>query len=72
VDIGGIALGQPAAQRFWRANPRMRILPPREVEVAGRAALVTHFESVTGSATLDVVSACDTFETLAVDGAPDA
>jgi hypothetical protein len=50
----------------------MRILPPREVEVAGRAALVTHFESVTGSATLDVVSACDTFETLAVDGAPDA
>jgi len=42
------------------------------VEVAGRAALVTRFESVTGSATLAVVSARDTFETLSVDGAPDA
>lgn len=72
MDIGGIALGQPAAQRFWRANPRMRMLPPRDVEVAGHAALVTRFESVTGSATLDVVSARDTFETLAVDSVPDA
>jgi len=72
ADLGGIALGQPAAQRFWRANPRIRTLPPRHVEVAGRAALVTRFESVTGSATLAVVSARDTFETLSVDGAPDA
>jgi len=72
ADIGGIALGQPAAQRFWRANPRIRTLPPRQVEVAGRAALMTQFESVTGSATLTVVSARDTFETLSVDGTPDA
>jgi hypothetical protein len=41
------------------------------VEAAGRAALVTSFESVTDGARLDVVSARDTYEILSVHGAPD-
>jgi hypothetical protein len=41
------------------------------VEAAGRAALVTSFESVTDGARLDIVSARDTYEILSVHAAPD-
>lgn len=68
--LGGIALGLPAGQRFWRAHPRMRTLVEREVEAGGRAALVTRFESVTGGAALDVIFARDTFEVIGIHGDP--
>jgi len=68
--LGGIALGLPACQRFWRAHPRMRTLVEREVEAGGRAALVTRFESVTGGATLDVIFTRDTFEVIGIHGDP--
>jgi RNA polymerase sigma-70 factor (ECF subfamily) len=71
LTLAGLALWSPAGRRFWRAHPRLRTLPEREVEVAGRAALVTTFESVTGAARLEVVSARDTYEILSVHGAPD-
>ena len=71
VSLAGLALWSPAGRRFWRAHPRLRTLPEREVEVAGRAALVTSFESVADAARLDVVSAHDTYEILSVHGAPD-
>jgi RNA polymerase sigma factor (sigma-70 family) len=71
VSLAGLALWSPAGRRFWRAHPRQRTLPEREVEAAGRAALVTSFESVTDAARLDVVSARDTYEILSVHGAPD-
>ncbi len=48
------------------AHPRLRKLPEREVEARGRPAIVTTFESVTGPARIDLVSARDTYETLAV------
>jgi RNA polymerase sigma factor (sigma-70 family) len=71
VSLAGLALWSPAGRRFWRAHPRLRTLPEREVEVAGRAALVTSFESVANGARLDVVSARDTYEILSVHGVPD-
>ncbi len=46
----------------------MLTLPEREIEVDGRAAIVTCFQSVTGQSRLDVVSARDTFELIAVYG----
>lgn len=58
----------PAARAFWREHPRMRFLPEREVEFAGSAAVVTGFESVTGSARLEVVSLHDTLEVVSIDG----
>jgi len=67
--LSGLALGRPDAQRFWRDNPRIRLLPERAVEAAGRDALVTGFQSVTGAATLTVVAARDTYEVIAVHGA---
>jgi RNA polymerase sigma-70 factor (ECF subfamily) len=71
LAVAGLALWSPAGRRFWRAHPRLRTLPEREVEAAGRAAIVTSFESVTDAARLDVVSARDTYEILSVHGAPD-
>lgn len=71
-SLMGLALALPEGRGFWREHPRIRALPEREVEAAGRAALVTTFASVTGPASFAVVSARDTFDVLAVDEAPSA
>jgi RNA polymerase sigma-70 factor (ECF subfamily) len=58
----------PAVRAFWAAHPRMRFVPPREVEVAGSPAVVTGFESVASAARLDVVTLRDTLEVVRIDG----
>ncbi len=58
----------PQARAFWRENPRMRFLPEREIEFAGSSTVVTGFESVTGSARLEVVSLRDTLEVMSIYG----
>ncbi len=72
TSFRGLVQALPAVQQFWRDQGRLRTLPEREVEVEGRAALVSRFESVTGQAALDIVSAAETYEVIAVHGAPDA
>jgi RNA polymerase sigma factor (sigma-70 family) len=71
LTLAGLALWSPEGRRFWRAHPRLRTLPEREVEAVGRAALVTSFESIIDAARLDIVSVRDTYEILSVHGAPD-
>ncbi len=66
----GLALALPEARRFVRDQRRIRRLPEYNVESAGRAAVVTSFQSVTSPARLDVVSARDTFELLDIHGVP--
>jgi hypothetical protein len=51
----------PEVQQFWRAHPRMRLLAERRLEAAGVPAVVTGFESMTGSVRLEVVVARDAF-----------
>jgi len=73
--IAGIAtlwhlvLDLPQTQQFWRAHPRMRALPLHEIEVEGSPALVTRFESLTGRAHLDIISARDTYAIMGLHGA---
>ncbi|HEV2126635.1 MAG TPA: RNA polymerase sigma factor, partial [Chloroflexota bacterium] len=67
-QIAGRALALPEGRQFWRDHPRIHLLPPREIDLGGVAAVVTRFESVTTSATLDVVSVRDTFEVVQVQG----
>jgi hypothetical protein len=55
ASLWHLALDTPAAQRFWKQHPRMRALPPRTVDHAGRPALLGGFESLTGTARLDVL-----------------
>jgi RNA polymerase sigma-70 factor (ECF subfamily) len=60
----GLILASAQGQAFWRAHPRIRLLPEREVEAYGRPALVTTFASITDGARFDTISACETFEVL--------
>lgn len=51
-----------------RAHPRVHQLPYRTIEYAGRLAIVTRFESVTDSASLEVISDYETYEVLRIYG----
>jgi RNA polymerase sigma-70 factor (ECF subfamily) len=66
--LQGLALGLPETIRFWRNNPRMHVLPPREIEAEGNPALVTSFASISDSNTLDIVFSRTTFTVMSVDG----
>jgi RNA polymerase sigma factor (sigma-70 family) len=65
-SLTGLVIGSSAAQRFWRAYPRMRTLPALEVEVQGSPALLTRLQSVTSKAELTVILKRDTFEQIEV------
>lgn len=68
TSFGGLVHALPAVRAFWRAHPRMRILPPCAVEAGDLPALVVRIESAADSTYLDVVSARDTYALLAVHG----
>ncbi len=62
-------LALPAGRRFWRAHPRLRLLPQRSIEAAGRPALVAGFESVTDAARFEAIVARDTYAVIDLHGA---
>lgn len=64
--LSGLVLALPEAQQFWRAYPRLRMLPPHQIEAQGSQAFVTRLQSVAGSAELTVISRRDTFELLEI------
>jgi RNA polymerase sigma factor (sigma-70 family) len=66
ISLESLALSLPEGREFLHSFPRIRTLPKQQVEVDGRGALVTRFESVTGTATLTVVSAYNTYEVLRI------
>jgi hypothetical protein len=66
--LNALARALPAARAFYRDHPRARTLPEQRIEVDGTPAIVTSFESLTDQTRLDVVSACATFEVLAIHG----
>ncbi|HEY1387402.1 MAG TPA: RNA polymerase sigma factor [Ktedonobacterales bacterium] len=59
-----LALDTAHAIRFWRRYPRMRALPVRTLDFAGRPAVWTGFESGSDHARLDIITARDTLEVL--------
>lgn len=61
-----LVLDLPETQRFWKQHPRMRILPEQEVEVNGRSAYLSAFESVTHAARLDILSDAETLAVLGI------
>lgn len=72
MSLAGLALWTPEGRRFWREHPRIRLLPEREVDSAGRRAVVTGYESLADGSMFEVVSARDGFRVLEVHGPPDA
>jgi RNA polymerase sigma-70 factor (ECF subfamily) len=63
-SLGGLALVRPEVRRFRRDHPRLHEVPIRQVESCGRAALVVRFQSLSGSAGVDVVFSRDTLRVL--------
>lgn len=59
-------LALPESRSFWRAHPRMRFLPSRQIEAAGRPAIVAGFEAVAGRSRLEIVYARDTLDVIAI------
>lgn len=68
MSLAGLALWRPEGRCFWRQHPRIRLLPEREVESAGRRAIVTRYESLADGSRFEVVSARDGFRVLEVHG----
>jgi RNA polymerase sigma factor (sigma-70 family) len=64
TDIYGIALSTPGGERFWRNHPRMRTLPETEISSGERPALLLRFESLTRSASFEVVLSRDRYAVL--------
>lgn len=63
-----LTLQAPLALRFWRRHPRMHALPTRELDFAGRPAILTGFASHESAARVEIVSARDTYEVLGAFG----
>ena len=68
APLSHLLLDMPLIQQFWRRHSRMQVLPVRTIERDGRAALLCGFASVDATATIEVISAADTYEILHVDG----
>lgn len=66
ISLAGLVLSLPESKSFLQTSPRIRSLPTQQVEVDGRPALVTRFESVSDNTTLTVVSSYDTYEVLRI------
>jgi hypothetical protein len=67
TNLHHLALDLPETRQFWRDHPRMHMLPLRPCTFAERPALLTSYASRDHAARLDVVSAADTLEVLAVE-----
>jgi hypothetical protein len=61
-------LALPETRRFWRRHPRIRSTSERQIEAAGRPAIVAGFESVSGSSRIEIVYARDTLDLIGING----
>ncbi len=68
ISLESLALFLPEGRAFSRTHPRIHQLPNRSIEFAGRPAIVTHFESLTESASFEVISDHETYEVLKIIG----
>ena len=62
MSVMDIALTSAEGQQFWNDQPRLIARPEREILSADGPILVSRLESVTSSATLDVILRADTLE----------
>lgn len=63
-----LAFDLPEVQNFRRRYPRIRLLPPRQIDAEGVPALVTTCESITSAARIEVVATRERFDLLHIYG----
>lgn len=68
ISLEALALFLPEGRAFLRTHQRIHLLPDRTIEFAGRPAVVTRFESLSATASYEVISDCQTYEVLRVIG----
>lgn len=68
ITLEALVLFLPEGRAFMRTHPRIHLLPYRNIEFAGRSAIVTRFESVTETASFEVISDYETYEVLKIVG----
>lgn len=54
-SVSGLGLSTPSVRAFRRSHPRVATMPPRELDRAGRPAMVVRYDDVAGSASAEVV-----------------
>ncbi|MBV7333376.1 RNA polymerase sigma factor [Chloroflexi bacterium TSY] len=65
MALPGMAIYSPEGRDFLKAHPRVHMLPEREIEYNGAAAIVQSFASLTDSSTFDVIFHRETYNILA-------
>lgn len=68
ISLEGLIISMPEGRAFLREQQRIRFLPYRHIEFAGRPAIVTSFASLTSGVGFEVISDEETYETLKVIG----
>jgi RNA polymerase sigma-70 factor (ECF subfamily) len=68
TSLEALILESSAGQQFLQAHTRIRTLPSQHLEYNGRAALLTRFESITNTASLEVISDYETYEIITCKG----
>jgi len=68
TSLEGLVLESMQGQQFLHIHPRIRTLPRQHLEVDGRAAILTRFESVTDTAQLTIISDGETYEVIGIYG----
>ena len=66
ISLASLVVCTPEGRAFQRAHPRIHTLPSRSIEFAGRPAIVTRYESMTDSASFEVISDYETYEVLKI------
>lgn len=66
ILVEGIVMALPEIRQFYKEHNRTRQQSTKEIEVDGRAALLTTIESVTNNAQISVVLAHDTYAALKI------
>ena len=68
IALEGLVISLPEGRNFSHTHQRIHLLPYRTIEFAGRPAVVTRFESMTESASFEVISDHETYEVLKIVG----
>ncbi len=66
-SLDDFVLGLPEGQAFFRAHPRIHVLPQMEIDHNGTDAIVVRHASVTAHATYDVIVDRATYEILTIE-----
>jgi RNA polymerase sigma factor (sigma-70 family) len=64
--FSGLVLSLPEVQKFWRQHPRIKTLPPQQIEKDGAPVFVRRLQSVQDAAEITVIARLDSFDPISI------